>query len=267
MEKSLMSIIRILDLNIWNYNDPWPIRRDLIVRLIRETNPDMVALQEVRHQDWLDTHHQADQLLLDLDGYTAVWNPAAYWPPDHDEHKGLQWEGLAILSRHPIVDRRMVCLERDVTDPHNHFPRLVLGAQVRLPAGPFWLFNTHFPLSAQARKRVAPVALDFVNQTARDLPFAFTGDLNAVPTESPIQYLTGQTKIAGQSGNLHDAWTMCHPDQDGYTFSAWEPKKRIDYVFVSPKVKVHTIEIVGKTPHREKPSPSDHCGLLAVIEV
>ncbi|MBN1580573.1 MAG: endonuclease/exonuclease/phosphatase family protein [Anaerolineae bacterium] len=262
-----MTTTRILDLNIWNYNDPWPVRRDLIVRLILETNPDIVAFQEVRYQDWIDVHHQADQILSHLDGYTAVWNPAAYWSPDQDENKGQQWEGLAILSRHPLVDRRIARLERDAADPHNHFPRLVLAAQIRLPAGLFWLFNTHFPLSAQARERVAPVALNFITQTAGNLPFVFTGDFNAVPAELPIQYFTGQAQIDGQSGDLCDAWTLCHPDQDGYTFSAWEPEKRIDYLFVSPNVQVQTIEIVGRTPHRETTSPSDHCGLFAAIEI
>ena len=262
-----MQTTRILDLNIWNYNDPWSVRRDLIISLILETNPDIIALQEVRYQDWIDPRHQADQILAGLTGYSAVWNSAAYWSPEQTGNRGQQWEGLAILSRHPIVDRRMARLERDMTDPRNHFERLILGAQIRLPKSPLWLFNTHFPLSARARERIVPVALDFVTQTAHDLPFVFTGDFNAEPTELPIQYLTGQAQIDGHSGNLGDAWTICHPGEDGYTFSAWKPEKRIDYMFVSANVQVQSIAVVGSSSHQEQVTPSDHGGLFADLAI
>lgn len=263
----MIQTARILNLNIWNYNDPWPVRLDLISSLILDADPDIVALQEVRYQDWIDPHHQADQILARLSGYSAVWNPAAYWSSEQSGDRRQLWEGLAILSRHPIVDRRMARLERDMTDPHNHFDRLVLGAQIRFPASPLWLFDTHFPLSARARERVAPTALDFVTQTAASLPFAFTGDFNALPTELSIRYLTGQAQIDGQCGNLGDAWTMCHPDENGYTFPAWDPEKRIDYVFHSANVQVQSITIVGSTLSREHASPSDHCGLLATLAI
>jgi endonuclease/exonuclease/phosphatase family metal-dependent hydrolase len=202
-----------------------------------------------------------------LNGYRAVWQPAAYWPPGRGGNQGQQWEGLAILSRHAIVDRATVRLEQDLDDPHNHFPRLVLGAQIRSPAGPLWLFDTHFPLSVRARERVAPIALDFVTRTAGGLPFVFTGDFNASPDELCIRFFTGREPIGDQKGTLNDAWANCHPGQDGYTFSAWEPRKRIDYAFVSSRVQVREIAIVGNTPNHETHSPSDHCGLLAELDI
>ncbi len=262
-----MPAIHVLNLNIWNYNAPWPERRRLIIDLIRQTQPDVVALEEVRYQDWLNTRHQADQILTGLTGYDAVWQPAAYWPRGQESNQGQQWEGLAILSRHPIVDQAMTRLSRDPGDPHNHFDRLVMGAQIRTPANPFWLFVTHFPLSAQARERAAPIAADFVVRTAGELPLVFTGDLNALPSTPPIQFLTGQRDINGKHSPLQDAWTMCHPDRNGNTFPAWGPHKRIDYMFVSPNIEVHRIEIVGAVNSRDIVSPSDHCGLLATLQI
>ena len=110
-----MSTIRVLDLNIWNYNEPWPARRDLIVDLISDAQPDIVALQEIRyHERTADLQHQADQ---------------------------------------------------------------------------------------------------------------------------------------------------------SYTHWAWEPCRRIDYLFLPSSVKVQEISVVGAVPNRESISPSDHCGLLATLEV
>ncbi len=260
--------IRILCLNIWNYNPPWPERRARIVDLILDTGPDIVALQEVRYRDWtIDPRHQADQILAGLPGYTSVWSPAHYWEPGSGGNVGeLEWEGLAILALHPIVDQAVLRLSRDSNDERDRFQRLVLGAQVRTNAGPFWLFNTHFPLSAHARERVAAESLTFVQQTAGDLPFAFVGDLNAHPADLPIRCLTGQDEVAGQAGRLQDAWATLYPHAPGHTFPAWGPEQRIDYVLVPSTVAVREMQIVGQVPNRETVSPSDHCGLFANLQ-
>jgi endonuclease/exonuclease/phosphatase family metal-dependent hydrolase len=263
-----MNRVQILDLNIWNYNEPWEARRERIIDLIRSTLPDVVALQEIRGRDWgLDVRHQADQILARLPGYSSVWEPAHYWQPGYDHNEGrLEWEGLAILSAHPLVDRAVARLSRDAQDERDSFQRLVLGAQVQTPSGPFWVFDTHFPLSAAARTRVAGEALRFVRNRAGEIPFVFTGDLNAEPQDLPIRYLTGAAQIDGQEGDLVDAWTIHHAGEPGYTFPAWGPSKRIDYVFVPAEVRVAEIEVLGSVSSRETVSPSDHCALLATLE-
>jgi endonuclease/exonuclease/phosphatase family metal-dependent hydrolase len=143
----------------------------------------------------------------------------------------------------------------------------VLGAQIGTPAGPFWLFDTHYPLSADARTRVAVETERFVRQTAGDAPFVLAGDFNAEPTELPIRYLSGQAEIDGGTGTLVDAWQAAHPAEPGYTFPAWGPERRIDYLWTPPTVKVETLSVVGSVPNRETISPSDHCGLLATVEI
>ena len=71
-------MISIFNLNIWNYNEPWQRRRELIARAIQEANPDLIALQEVTYLSGYteDTRHQADQLLARLRGYGLIWQPA-----------------------------------------------------------------------------------------------------------------------------------------------------------------------------------------------
>lgn len=263
-----MKGIRILDLNIWNYNEPWHARRDLIVDLVRDTQPDLVALQEIRHRDWGgDILHQADQILAALPGYTAIWHPAHHWPAQTVDRPGHEWEGLAILSRYPIVDLAVAHLSRDPGDPRDHFQRLILGAQVWAAEGPFWLFNTHYPLSEQARNRIVVESFYFVTQTAGEHPFALTGDLNAEPQDLAVRFLAGQAQIDGQRGDWVDAWASTHPGEPGHTYPAWDPQKRIDYLFVPSALAVDEIAVVGMVASREIPSPSDHCGLLATLGI
>jgi endonuclease/exonuclease/phosphatase family metal-dependent hydrolase len=261
--------IKILGLNIWNYNKPWPARRDLISDMVLDLRPDIVALQEVRYQDWtIDPRHQGDQILAGLPDYASVWQPAHYWEPGQRNNAGeLEWEGLALLSPHPIVDQAVIRLSRAPDDPRDNFQRLVLGAQVQTPTGPFWLFDTHYPLSARARARVSVETYRFVTARAGNVPFALTGDLNAEPEDLPLRYLIGSAEIDGQRGDLIDAWTVCHPDEPGYTFPAWGPHKRIDYVLVPSQVTVREIVIVGSVPDENVVSPSDHCGLLATLQI
>jgi endonuclease/exonuclease/phosphatase family metal-dependent hydrolase len=262
-----MASLTLLNLNIWNYNAPWPERRARIAHLIRDADPDLVALQEIRYHDWLpERGHQADQILAEVTGYHSLWHPAHYWLPGSSGNPGQTcWEGLAIFSQMPIVDQALLRLSRDPEDPHDSFQRIVLGAQVRTPSGPFWLFDTHYPLSAPARARVAVETHDFVRQTAGDRPFALAGDLNAVPADAPIRFLCGQLELHGQSGTLLDAWDATHPGEPGYTFPAWEPARRIDYLWVPAGVQVEAITVVGSVPDRDTVSASDHCGLLAAL--
>ena len=259
--------LRLLDLNIWNYNDPWPVRRDLIVELIRETRVDVVALQEIQYLSWLeDARHQAAQIHAHFPGFDMIWHPAYYWEPGWGENLGEKWEGLAILSRHPIVDQRFRQLTRRPLADARPWLRGVLGAQIRSPGGPFWLFDTH---RSGNRTYAVPEVLDFVTGPAAGKPFALTGDFNVTPDSTDIRFLTGQTQIDGQRGNLIDAWAAVHPEESGETVESWgaKPGQRIDYVLVSPDVNVVDIQIVGDRPNPEGVYPSDHLGLLADLRM
>ena len=50
-------------------------------------------------------------------------------------------------------------------------------------------------------------------------------------------------------------------------YDAWGPHQRIDYVLVPPTVAIREMQIVGMVPDRETVSPSDHCGLLATLQI
>jgi len=252
--------IRLLDLNIWNFNDPWPTRRDLIVELIRETGADLVALQEIQYLSWLeDASHQAAQIHVCLPDFEMIWHPAHYYLDE-------QWEGLAILSRYPIVDQRFRQLTRRSQPPTRPWMRGVLGALVRSPDGPFWLFDTH---RSGNRTYATLEVFSFVLETAAGKPFALTGDFNVTPDSDDIRFLTGRIEIEGLRGNLIDAWNVTHPGESGETVQSWEikPGRRIDYVLVTPGVGVRDMYLTGDRPNAEGVYPTDHLGLLADLDI
>jgi len=255
--------ICLLDLNIWNYNEPWSARRNLIVELIREANADVVALQEIQCRSWLDDPgHQAAQIRARLPEFELIWHPAHYWAPGWGDNLGEKWEGLAILSRYPIVDQRFRQLTRRREDGASPWLRGVLGGLVRSPDGPFWLFSTH---RSGKRSYAATEVLSFVDGTASGKPFVLTGDFNVTPDSVDIRFLTGQATIDGQRGKLVDAWAVARPGESGETVLSWKvrPGKRIDYVLISPDVSVIGIRLAGDRPDSEGVYPSDHLALVA----
>ena len=139
MPKDTPHILRAMSLNIWNYNPPWPRRRELIVRAVRETDPDIIGFQEIRHDGARNDagRNQAEQLAERLPDYRFVYRPAQRDPEDG------RWEGLAVFSRLPFRSSSHIELSRDASDGRDNHQRIVLHAEIETPAGPLHFFNTH----------------------------------------------------------------------------------------------------------------------------
>jgi endonuclease/exonuclease/phosphatase family metal-dependent hydrolase len=101
--------------------------------------------------------------------------------------------------------------------------------------------TSHFSLSSVARER----AVDFMQQAGigSERIQIFGGDLNAEPHEGAIQTLKKQ--------GFQDAWSSLHVDENGFSFPACRPTKRIDYFFFRPSGRGETetlksVSIIGK---------------------
>jgi endonuclease/exonuclease/phosphatase family metal-dependent hydrolase len=257
-------MIKVLTLNIWNYKPPWRRRCQQIRQLIEREQPDLVGLQEVCNDWWLQRpwQHQAAQINRGL-GYQVVFRPAAtYW-----RFPRVQ-VGQAVLSRYPVQAVEVLPLSYDPDDPRDRLhPRNVLRAEVETDEGRVNFFVTHLSLSYQARTRTAAELLDFTHRCDPALPQIIVGDFNAIPHQFAVHFLTGQAEMNGKRGDFRDAWAAIHPNDLGYTFRVDQRMRRIDYVFVRGDVCVSDIHIVGDQPDAEGVYPSDHCGLLAALKV
>src|SRR5262249_23602586 len=108
-------------------------------------------------------------------------------------------EGVAILSRHPIVATERIALSSDRRDPWDRFgPRVALWAVVDLPRGPLALVVTHLSISRRARTRTVPELLHFLGRLPARCSILI-GDLTADPGEPSLEAL--------RSSGWRDAWS------------------------------------------------------------
>jgi len=107
--------------------------------------------------------------------------------------------------------------------------------------------TTHFSLSSLARER----AVKFLGEIAAAAPPGIEilgGDFNAEPNEAVIQQqLLVEEKFT-------DAWTAKHPHDEGFTFPACRPVKRIDYIFarnLDSSEQLRQVRTIGREAKEE----------------
>jgi endonuclease/exonuclease/phosphatase family metal-dependent hydrolase len=253
-----------MTLNIWNYNDPWQTRRQLIATCINQAAPDVIGLQEIRVERDRSPENQAQQIIAVLgEPYDCVYRPAMTFESDP-----LREEGLAILSRWPIAAWEAVELTRDPTDSRDIHQRILLRADVTTPAGVLHFFNTHWSLSEGARLRNATEVRAAVARFARAAPIVLVGDLNSQPDAAAAVLL----EPSGNEGDalLRDAWADLYPGDPGFTIKSDAPTRRIDYIaynFSEGRFgRLRGIRLVG-TEATCGILPSDHMGVVADFEI
>ncbi len=208
-----------------------------IAKVIREAEPDLVALNEVDKGARRSGEVDQPKKLGDLTGLTPLFEK-------NIDYDGGEY-GNAILSRFPIARHKNYPLPSK-TDGEQ---RGMLVATVKLPDDTRLQFGaTHFDYRSADLERLASAR--FVRRTIEkeyaDAPFILAGDFNASP-ESNVMERVGKF------------WTIV---PTGPTYPAAEPKSRIDYVCLRPLDGWRVIEakVLGE------PVASDHRPVLVVLE-
>lgn len=268
---------RVVTLNFWGLEPPLDVRLALAERQLRALAPDVVAMQEVRPMDEGGRRGRTTAAwLAGALGFEHVYEPAVH------RHDGD--EGLAILSRHPIVEHRVTPLP----DARPDDARILLSAAIHLPAARVWLHCTHLhyrPEDGVARERqvvAVDQAIRALGMGADDAPVhILCGDFNAPPDSDEMRFLRGLTTLADRRTVYQDAFARVHPHADGFTWSAEigaararrtnDANRRLDYVLVSPRRKdgrgtVHDARLVMDERQGEI-AASDHYGVLADIQI
>ena len=261
--------LKVMTLNIWNYNDPWSERLPLIIKAVGEEKPDIVGFQEIQSDVQFDNEgkNQAEQIAGRLPGYNFVFERAQI-----DDK--TRWEGLATFARHSILSFDHLKLSRNPNEPRDwHHQRIVLRAEIELPVGPLHFFNTHLSLSEKCRDRNIVEVVNFIRRFKSNLPKIIVGDFNALPDQKPIRFMAGETSINGKKTVFHDCWREIHGVEEGFTYRVIDKlAARIDYVFVNSEGEEETWKILDCRLTANKPDkkglfPSDHYGLAAKIHL
>ena len=208
-------------------------------RVIEEQRPDIVALQEVSRSWVIDGSFDMLVWLSRRLDMPYVYGPAA----------DSAW-GNAVLSRYPLSGGRTVPM------PNNDQLQLERSyTEVRIDVGegePLTVIVTHLhnvPWQENLRVPQVRALLEAWDKGKRTVVL---GDLNAVPGGQAMALLT--------EGGLVDSYEASgRPLGEGYTALLGNPPRRIDYIWLSPDLRVVDYSLVGG-------GASDHLGVVATVE-
>ncbi len=212
---------------------------DKIAAVIQQTNPDLVALQEV---DFKTNRAKKYDLATEL-GWRTKLAPLFGKAMDYDG--GGYGEG--ILTKMPIIASRNIPLPHS---PGNE-PRTALEVMVELESGDTICFiGTHLE-----HQRASTDRIDQVKEINRiflqnKYPTILAGDLNDTPESEAISI-------------LKKYWNDSAGDNTSFTYSSDNPRIRIDYILFRPENRweVMDYQIICDS------IASDHCAVLSVLEL
>lgn len=222
--------LRVLTYNI-HHGEGMDERFDYerLAKIIRDLNPDVVALQEVDFKTRRSNGIDQASLLGDLTQMRAVFGKAMYF-------QGGEY-GEALLSRFPMEEKKIYAL------PYHpgQEPRAALAAKV-IPEGelPEFIFvGTHLCHQSEETRFEQMTRIHSLLSDAEDVPVILAGDLNARKGSPPMNVF------------LKDQWK-----------DASAPHSQIDYILIRSKDpwKVVDVRII------EDQVASDHFPVLVVLE-
>lgn len=235
-------------------------RLDALLAWLRETQPDVVCLQELKAPE-----EKFPQLALKRAGYGAIW------------HGQSRWNGVAILAKGgvPIETRRG--LPGDRTDIQSRYVEAAVGgvivASLYAPngnpqPGPKFEFKTRW---LERLERHAAGLL------ATGQPVVLAGDFNIIPEPrdvyAPERWVDDalfHPEVREAYRRLRDqGWTDAlrsrFPEQTVYTFwKYWrgalerDAGLRIDHLLLSPGVATRLKDAGVDRAFRARPGASDH---------
>ena len=213
--------------------------------LIRDLDPDLVALQEIDRV--VERTEGVDQTAV----YSETTGLEGFFGAFMD-YQGGEY-GMAVLSAWPIVES----WNHRLADGAE--PRSSAAVRVRSPAtGREYLFSgIHFYRTeaerlAQAQDLDAALAATDDRATGEPIPTLLAGDFNSQPGGTVLGWLTAEANTP---------WWVIPKDGPSNTFPSDEPAREIDFLMARPTDRWEVIE------HRviDEPVASDHAPIFAVL--
>lgn len=236
--------MRIMTFNIQHcldyQNDKIDI--DLFVNTIKNINPDICGLNEVRGEGPLDGYTDQTNALGDGLGYNRYFAKAI-------DVQGTSPYGNAFVTRYPVKSVETVA----VPDPifkyeiGKYESRCVLKAVVDVSGKDVLVLVCHMGLALGERKNAVKEICKIVDST--DMPLVLMGDFNALPDSEELKPLFERLS---DTDALAQVKGKC-------TFPSYKPNIKIDYIFYK-NMKCTGVETVEKVV-------SDHYPVVAEFEI
>lgn len=212
---------------------------DTIAAVIRQSDPDLVALQEV---DFKTGRVNQMDLALEMAKRTGL---TPFFGKAMDYDGGAY--GEAILSRFPAESMEVHHLDYS----EGHEPRAALRVEIELDNNErFYFIGTHLDHTKDPADRIAQAKN--LNRILSKLkkPAILAGDLNAIPGTKPIEILLKR-------------WTMTSEMPVEPTYPSASPEKKLDYILYHPydRWKVIEREVI------EEKVASDHRPYVVTLQL
>lgn len=236
--------LRVMCYNIHYANPPSKektfIDLDAIARVIKDENPDVVALQEV------DVNTARSGKINEAEQLAKKTGMKAYYFAKAIDHDGGDY-GVAMLSKYDLTDTKTYALPDDrSTNPE---PRVMATAKVKTKSGFEFMFAvTHLEVRREENRMMQMAEIERIVK-ATSLPVIIAGDFNARPESTTIQYLDRLFTRTCQT---------CPP-----TIPVINPNRTIDFIAFRPGEKFKVLE------HKVIPETyaSDHLPVFSVLEI
>ena len=260
--------LRVMTFNIrygtaGNGQNAWDARKDHLVEVIRDFNPDLLGTQEVLAA-------QADYLIEKLPEYTLVGVGR-----DDGKRRGEFSAALYKTSRFEADDSGTFWLSETPHVPgskswDSSMPRIVTWVKLRDNGADgskiLWL-NTHWDHRGRiARVEAGKMIRRWIDEHAGDDLVILTGDLNVTETHEGIRAILANDGVP----RLIDTYRQVHPtpqpdEATSHGFRGRTRGRRIDFVLGTAELRVTDADIVRAS--RDGLYPSDHYPVTAVISV
>jgi endonuclease/exonuclease/phosphatase family metal-dependent hydrolase len=200
--------LRILCYNIHHANPPSKpelIDIDAIVKVIKESDADIVAMQEVDKNTLRSGNIDEAKLIAEKTGLHYQFFKAI----DHD---GGDY-GLAIFSRYPLKKTKLIQLPQQIVAEK----RILAYATIAIGKQKIVFANTHLDATKTNENRIAQ--MEYILKVMEDitLPVILCGDLNSIAGSEAIKLLDTQFK------------RTCIDNCPG-TVPVVNPRRTIDYI-------------------------------------
>lgn len=236
--------MRLATFNIWHNQGDWAARLPLLVEALRETDADVIGLQEVLEDAAVGLPNQARTIAAALGGYEVRFSSA-------DAEGAPRRYGNAILSRLPVIASDWKKLE-----PLDDY-RTAVRVRVDLGGRAVDVVNTHLawqPDQAATRARQVADLMDWLPDDGT--PLVVMGDFNAALSDPGLAVLTGPGFFSALPDRA--AATTLNPAQ-GHALRV------IDHIFAEAAQFVAVgAKIIGDVPTAGV-HPSDHFGVAAIL--
>jgi exodeoxyribonuclease III len=280
--------LRVMSFNLWHGGEGGVLPLARTAGVIREARADVVGVQEAYGREREGVRTDNSKEVAEMLGW----------------HHVDQGDGKTILSRFEIVGLTPGKHGAEIRGPEGESFYLFNVHLFHAPYQPYQLLKIPYEdapfldtpgqlvAAAQAARgeELAATLAEIKPLLAQGKRVVLTGDFNepshldwtakaVAAGTAPMEVAYPASKQVEQLGLL-DAYRVAYPDETQHTGHTWTPTTkpddpkdkhdRIDFVYVSPNIKVERCEVVGEAKaHADivvKPYPSDHRGVVATIK-